>query len=113
MCRLKTVDSTRLLQHNYEIRPSSGCDFTFCKFTYSHPVSELSALKLFNLMNTDCSIFFSTPGHSGPSPYRSRLVSNNNTLLLPFGSTDPHLPLNNAIKVSAFFLSLPRRQTGC
>lgn len=107
LCRMKTVDSKRILQHNYEIKPSpdyyypasTGLEYTFCKYTYSNPISELSTLKLFNLMNTDCSIFFNTPSEHDESFYRSRLVSNNNTVLLPFGSTD-ELPVNNSIKVN-------------
>lgn len=46
-------------QHNFEIMPNkNNSDFSVMKYTYSTPFSQLSTLKLFNLMNTDCSINF-------------------------------------------------------
>lgn len=50
---------TRRLQYNIEITPNRNyTDFSTMKYTYSSPLSQLSTLKLFNLMNTDCSIYF-------------------------------------------------------
>lgn len=57
LCKQKTVDPKKSHQHNFEITPNkNNSDYTITKYTYSTPYSQLSALKLFNLMNTDCSI---------------------------------------------------------
>jgi hypothetical protein len=57
LCKLKTVDAKRAQQHNFEIvHNKHNADFSIAKFTYSTPFSQLSSLKLFNLMNTDVSI---------------------------------------------------------
>ena len=93
LCRMKTIDSKRILQHNYEIIPSSQ-GYSIRKYTYSNPISELSSLKLFNLMNTDCSIFFKETNKDTAHTHIS-----NNSVLLPFGSTDT-LPVNNSMKVN-------------
>ena len=93
LCRMKTIDSKRILQHNYEIIPSSQ-GYSIRKYTYSNPISELSSLKLFNLMNTDCSIFFKETNKDTVHTHIS-----NNSVLLPFGSTDT-LPVNNSMKVN-------------
>lgn len=48
-----------LQQYNFEIMPNRhNTDYCIIKYTYSSPFSQLSPLKLFNLMNTDCSIIF-------------------------------------------------------
>ena len=57
LCKLKTIDAKKAQQHNFEIVPNKhNADFSITKFTYSTPFSQLSCLKLFNLMNTDVSI---------------------------------------------------------
>jgi len=84
-----------MLQHNYEIFPLDNFDYTILKYTYSSPISELSTLKFFNLMNTDCSIFFNETNKPSVPPS----TISNNTAMLPFGSTDT-LPVNNSIKVA-------------
>ena len=102
LCCMKTIDSKRILQHNYELTPEKAntVDYTIKKYTYSNPISELSTLKLFNLINTDCSIFFNEANPTEQSKETSkRSTISNNTVLLPFGSTD-NLPINNSIKVN-------------
>ena len=50
---------------NYEIVPNRyNTKFTMKKYTYSTPMSQISCLKLFNLMNTDCSINFNPDYHT-------------------------------------------------
>lgn len=101
LCRMKTIDSKRILQHNYEITPDKFnlLGYTIQKYTYSSPISELSTLKLFNLMNTDCSIFFNETKPASQANINFRLSISNNNVLLPFGSTE-NLPINNSIKVN-------------
>ena len=54
-----TTIGRKVQQHNFEILPNKhNSDFSVMKYTYSTPFSQLSTLKLFNLMNTDCSINF-------------------------------------------------------
>lgn len=52
-----TISNRKVQQHNFEISPNkNNSDFSVIKYTYSTPFSQLSTLKLFNIMNTDCSI---------------------------------------------------------
>ena len=59
LCKMKTIDAKKAQQHNFEITPNKhNAEYSIMKYTYSTPFSQLSCLKLFNLMNTDCSIIF-------------------------------------------------------
>ena len=63
LCKMKLAKNTKRHQrHHFEIAPSksNGLDYSIVKYTYSSPYSQLSCLKLFNIMNMDCSIYFST-----------------------------------------------------
>jgi hypothetical protein len=55
-------------QINYEIVANRhNSDFSIMKYTYSAPLSQLSALKLFNMFNCDCSISLKTDNRSNSS----------------------------------------------
>lgn len=61
LCKLKLgKNGKRHQKHHFEITPSknNALDYSIAKYTYSSPYSQLSTLKLFNIMNTDCSIYF-------------------------------------------------------
>jgi hypothetical protein len=66
LCRMKQTDSKKLNQLNYEItHDKHNADYSLMKFTQSQPYSQMSALKLFNIMNTDCSLDFGNDSSSG------------------------------------------------
>lgn len=68
LCKLKTIDAKKAQQHNFEILPNKhNAEFSIMKFTYSTPFSQLSCLKLFNLMNTDVSIIINNNNENGSS----------------------------------------------
>ena len=76
LCKLKTIDAKKAQQHNFEITPNKdNADYTIMKFTYSTPFSQLSCLKLFNLMNTDVSITF----NNGENTTTTALSNSSNT----------------------------------
>jgi len=61
LCKMKSNDTRKAQQYNFEIIPNKhNSDYSIMKYTYSTPLSQLSPLKLFNLINTDCSINFSS-----------------------------------------------------
>ena len=93
-------------QYNFEILPNKhNSDHSIIKYTYSTPFSQLSPLKLFNLMNTDCSIIFnnnetpSQPAHpvngSQTSSASENAVAsvNGNVETSNNGSTSTALPM--------------------
>lgn len=62
-CQAITNDKRQQLLNNYEIMPASMNsddlnDYSYIKFSYGKPYSQLSCMKLFNLMNTDCTVYY-------------------------------------------------------
>lgn len=65
LCKMKSIDAKKSQQHNFEIMPNNhNSEYTMAKYTYSTPYSQMSCLKLFNLMNTDCSIYIGNESFS-------------------------------------------------
>lgn len=66
LCKMKLAKNAKRHQrHHFEIIPSrNNMDYSIMRYTYSSPYSQLSTLKLFNILNTDCSIHFSTETNS-------------------------------------------------
>ena len=59
LCQAYKNDKRNSLVHNYEIIPNDyKGNHRYMKFSYGKPYSQLSCMKLFNLINTDCTIYY-------------------------------------------------------
>lgn len=76
LCKMKTAKNTKRNQrHHFEISPiKNNMDYTIIRYTYSSPYSQISALKLFNIMNTDCSIYFSAESNSSKLNFNGKFL---------------------------------------
>jgi hypothetical protein len=59
LCEAYTNDKRNSLVNNYEIIPNDyRGNHRYMKYSYGKPYSQLSCMKLFNLINTDCTIYY-------------------------------------------------------
>ena len=59
LCEAYINDKRNSLVHHYEIIPNDyRGNHRYIKFSYGKPYSQLSCMKLFNLINTDCTVYY-------------------------------------------------------
>ncbi len=83
LCKMKIVKNAKRNQrHHFEISPNkNNMDYAVVRYTYSSPYSQLSTLKLFNIINTDCSIYFNTEANMSTNG-NNKTNSNSNVFLI-------------------------------
>jgi hypothetical protein len=80
LCESILSDKRNSLIYNYEITPNDYSDHSYMKFSYGKPFSQLSCMKLFNLMNTDCTIYYN---ESNMNNQAADDTQQNNTSMIP------------------------------